>query len=751
MHSACTKMQESWKFLDTLGLNQCFFNHSEDKCYCERCGSHIPKTIHLGDGLFEILGTKGGVYEIPHGWCGFGLTLPPRHQALNIFQEWSVSFHGCPASSVSSILDHGSLRKPGDVLLDGQNLANRATGGEKHRQKIYTSPSILYAGIYTSPLAFEGSNVRIVLQCRQKTMNSDLLVEGETIGWESRFPGVQVSPHFCNSELEWSTNAGDSVIPYRILVNIGSLTRVEVEEEKKKQMERNCLIAKVRDQLCSVISPQWGSATVSPDTNFTNLSGTCRNGHNLCTTFSRPEIWRCDGICQRLFRGQSFRCDECDFDVCNTCLAAMNNLYPVIPSSSNFLLANAQDQCCTAAISQGGSATVPPVIYMPGPCRNGHSLCFMFGRPEPWRCDGHCLGLFRGPCFRCDKCNFNLCNNCVAVAVPNNSNSVISQQNGEAHSSQRFCAGEATARHRELRQLLEHIPKPTTEEFREMEPISEEFMLFQSQLDRFDIIIETLVSDLTPKLHSQEVQLAACTAFGFLLRSPVICQKCIDCNGVSALVGMLQQHEDCTEIQFHAMRALTNLSASKNVHDCPNTGQKFLEAFTSQGGVQLTLAAAQRSNEAGVQEFALCLMANWLSFTAKGQRKLLIRCGLTDSNISKVVEAAAKLLKLPAWHASVERSLRQIFHQLVYEVRGYDTHANNKRAWYMVKLFYESLDAFEEDLCAASDKLKLEKCGFIISSAFGEDVPRGERDKVLEATIDQVVQWLCQGRNTTRV
>jgi hypothetical protein len=58
---------------------------------------------------------------------GFGLKADARASALKVFEEWVVSFHGCPSNRLPSILDNKGLLKPGDVLLDGTKLPNRLT------------------------------------------------------------------------------------------------------------------------------------------------------------------------------------------------------------------------------------------------------------------------------------------------------------------------------------------------------------------------------------------------------------------------------------------------------------------------------------------------------------------------------------------------------------------------------------------------------------------------------------------------
>ena len=181
-------------------------------CFCAECEPSLPDVL------------AGGTYEVPKGWCGFGLKLRPGVDALG-FWSWPVSFHGCKAANVPSILSHGSLLMPGDQMMDGTTLKNAHTGGGRSRLHIYTSPSVLYSelDIYCEPISFEGHNVRLVLQCRQNP--TALSTCGETIGWKRRFGDVAISPFFGNGAIEFMTDARQSVIPYRILIKLNSDTR----------------------------------------------------------------------------------------------------------------------------------------------------------------------------------------------------------------------------------------------------------------------------------------------------------------------------------------------------------------------------------------------------------------------------------------------------------------------------------------------------------------------------------------------
>eukprot|EP00802_Teleaulax_amphioxeia_P009697 Tamp_09718.p1 GENE.Tamp_09718~~Tamp_09718.p1 ORF type:complete len:382 (-),score=33.40 Tamp_09718:573-1718(-) len=134
------RMPRCREFLDSLQLKSTYFDPEYDRCFCQICTSvaQIPDVLE-GDSK------HGSPYEVPKGWCGFGLKVPPRAFELEVFEEWAVSFHGCPSDVISSILREGQLLMPGDTLVDGSTLANRLTGGGAQRIGIYTSPSINYS------------------------------------------------------------------------------------------------------------------------------------------------------------------------------------------------------------------------------------------------------------------------------------------------------------------------------------------------------------------------------------------------------------------------------------------------------------------------------------------------------------------------------------------------------------------------------------------------------------------------------
>jgi hypothetical protein len=163
-----------------------------------------------------------------------------RSSSCKDFQKLACDIpHGCKASNLPSILREGSLLMPGDKLMDGTELKNAhtaVTGKDYSRLQIWTSPSVLYSelDIYTEPVAFEGHNMRVVLQCRQNP--NSISTCGETIGWTSKFGTVPISPHVDNKEIECFTGSRGAVIPYRVLIKVNSSTR-EYQEWRAKTFD----------------------------------------------------------------------------------------------------------------------------------------------------------------------------------------------------------------------------------------------------------------------------------------------------------------------------------------------------------------------------------------------------------------------------------------------------------------------------------------------------------------------------------
>ena len=144
----CPLEQRARAFLATLEIDEeVYFDSKYDRCYCERC--YLPTWP-------DTIENKGPTpYVVPRGWYRFGLALPPRGKSkkLDIFNRWSVSFHGTKNPLVlSSVLDCGQLMKPGDKLLDGKVLRSAKCAGRQDKV-FYTSPTVKYAGMkfYAEP------------------------------------------------------------------------------------------------------------------------------------------------------------------------------------------------------------------------------------------------------------------------------------------------------------------------------------------------------------------------------------------------------------------------------------------------------------------------------------------------------------------------------------------------------------------------------------------------------------------------
>eukprot|EP01043_Picozoa_sp_COSAG02_P030315 COSAG02_NODE_1929_length_10336_cov_69.703819_3_plen_795_part_00 len=240
----CPVEARAREYVATLRIADAFLDHDFDRCYCDRCYRPAwPDTIS-NEGPTP--------YVVPRGWVRFGLALPPKAAALDIFEKWSVSFHGTKSPLVlKSILECGQLMKPGDALLEPHPPLSRAERAainkaipreQQHlkctgngccrlhsakcagRQDVvyYTSPTIKYAGLkfYAEPQPFgsRGQSASIALQCRQKP--GSFKTQGETMGFEREWPGhlARECPHVDLRTLEWMSANNVAAIPYGLLI-----------------------------------------------------------------------------------------------------------------------------------------------------------------------------------------------------------------------------------------------------------------------------------------------------------------------------------------------------------------------------------------------------------------------------------------------------------------------------------------------------------------------------------------------------
>lgn len=272
---SCEAARLCQQYLESLNLPQDLFEQKHDRCYCHSCAAR--------DKLPDVIRVAGERYELPIGFTGFGLKVPPRATMVNIWDSWHVSFHGCAGSVLPSILAEGGLLLPGDTLLNGIKLGAIHTRGGEQRHNLYTTPSVRYASleVYVGKERFRGLQLSVVLQCRQQP---GYRVGPETVNWEKKNPGKDISLHFKNSEIERSTRSRGSIIPYRLLVKLEKPRKRAAEQDplpgalgKKRKTKE----AKIR----VVALSRSGSSVVVHD----------RNGHDAHHV--PPEA--VDALCKR--------------------------------------------------------------------------------------------------------------------------------------------------------------------------------------------------------------------------------------------------------------------------------------------------------------------------------------------------------------------------------------------------------------------------------------------------------------------
>ena len=231
----CPVQRRAKAFFDTLDISDAYMSSEVDRCYCDNCYKNDwPNTIS-NDGPTA--------YIIPRGWVRFGLAMPPRVKALDVFNKWSTSFHGVSSANVlQSVLDSGQLMKAGDALLDGTKLKSSKCAGRQDKV-FYTSPTVRYAGLkfYAEPTQFgtEQLAASIALQCRQQPRSYE--AQGETMRF-SEWPGhlERTCPHTDLKTVEWKSERNVGAIPYGILVRVWPYGRDPEETEYSSPIDAGC-------------------------------------------------------------------------------------------------------------------------------------------------------------------------------------------------------------------------------------------------------------------------------------------------------------------------------------------------------------------------------------------------------------------------------------------------------------------------------------------------------------------------------
>ena len=182
-----------------------------DRCYCPNCyGLTLPNVIQRKSNT---------PYVIPRGWVRIGLSLPPWVKHQNMFEDWSVSFHGTKAEALKQIIEFGLyINMPGDKLYDGTTLASTNCAGRTD-SCIYTSPTIRYAGLqfYAKPYTIDScSSGQFVFQCRQ--YRSSFTKRGETMNFRKKWDQHIICPHTPTESIEWITTRRQTVVPTGVMI-----------------------------------------------------------------------------------------------------------------------------------------------------------------------------------------------------------------------------------------------------------------------------------------------------------------------------------------------------------------------------------------------------------------------------------------------------------------------------------------------------------------------------------------------------
>ena len=139
--TACPVGLQALAYAKSLGLPDAVcFNHEHDRCYCGTCyPAEYPSTLD---------DASGSTYVVPRGWFRVGIAAERRWALIDIFNKWSVSYHGVKSTVVlKSIFEHGTFMIPGDTLLDGTVLRSGRSAGRQDDGVFYTSPTVRYAGL----------------------------------------------------------------------------------------------------------------------------------------------------------------------------------------------------------------------------------------------------------------------------------------------------------------------------------------------------------------------------------------------------------------------------------------------------------------------------------------------------------------------------------------------------------------------------------------------------------------------------
>jgi len=215
----CDVYKAASQVIRQLGLDHRFFDRRHDRCFCRRCyDASWPDTI-------DDQGPTA--YVVPRGWVRIGLETPVIFDAKDVWNTWSVSFHGAKVKVIKSIVESGGfIAMPGDELPDGTKLRSDHCAGRQDRC-IYTSPTVRYAGLkfYAAPCRLEGTELsfQVAFQCRQQP--NSFTKQRETMGFARSGRQHELCPLVKREEMEWKTTRRQTVMPYGLVVRTYPMSR----------------------------------------------------------------------------------------------------------------------------------------------------------------------------------------------------------------------------------------------------------------------------------------------------------------------------------------------------------------------------------------------------------------------------------------------------------------------------------------------------------------------------------------------
>ena len=252
----CPQWKTCKRYVASLGISDKYFDSDGDWCFCRSCVAERKE-----ENCTKYLRGKKphDVYSPPLGWSRFGLKISTANKET-VLKEWNVSFHGCNAHSVSSIIEHEELLLPGDILKDGTKLSIRP-GHIPNENFFFTSPTINYSLLetYATSVQWEGCRVKTVLQLRQAP--GTFIVQDETVGWRKNHKETAIDPNFRNSEVEWKSNRRKTTVLTGLLVRYCNESKfltakdkakASVCEARKKFAEAQRIVAQKREELAKL-------------------------------------------------------------------------------------------------------------------------------------------------------------------------------------------------------------------------------------------------------------------------------------------------------------------------------------------------------------------------------------------------------------------------------------------------------------------------------------------------------------------